>query len=421
MNINHGEEKIKNLKTLIKVSSLISSTFDLPTLTRLIMEIAKKVIKAEAATLMLLDEKTGYLSWDIALGKKGKEIKKVRKLKLGEGIAGWVAKNGKPLIIQDCQHDPRWLKDIDKTTGFMTRSILCVPLKSKDKTIGILEAVNKIGAPTFGQEDLELFMAYAGQAAVAVDNARLHQELLEQEKVKQELLFARRIQQSFLPSSYPRIPGFELSAYNLPARHVGGDFYDFISLPKKLAFFIGDVSGKGVPAALYMARTMHDFRSLSLRYEEPAKVLSELNKSLLERPGSGLFITSLYALLDIPRRKIFFANAGHLPPLRYREGKGEAISKASSPPLGVTKKIKFHTHKISLQKKDLFILYTDGLIESLNPEGQQFGVEGFLGLIPRYAHLAPLKFITEIIKELNAFTASAPSRDDLTLLALKVL
>lgn len=416
-----AEGKIKNLKSLIEVSALISSTFDLPTLTRLIMEIAKKVIKAEAATLMLLDEKTGYLSWDIALGKKEGEIKKIRQLKLGEGIAGWVAQKGEPIIIRDCQHDPRWLKDVDRTTGFKTRSILCVPLKFKDKVIGILEAINKISAPTFTRGDSELFMAYAGQAAVAIENARLHKELLEKEKVEQELLLARRIQQSFLPSTYPRIPGFKLSAYNIPARHVGGDFYDFILLPPgKLAFFIGDVSGKGVPAALYMARTMHDFHFLSLRYEEPAKVLSGLNQLLLERPTSGLFITGLYALLDVKHKKISFANAGHPPPLLYRSRRGEAVSQGSSPPLGITNEIKFKAHELSLQKNDLFILYTDGLSESLSPQGEQLGAEGFLKLIPAYAHLPVEKFIQGIIKELNIFTAGSPPRDDLTLLALKV-
>ncbi len=420
MDTSRYEERIKNLKSLIEVSNIISSTFDLPTLTSLIMEIAKKVMQAEAATLMLLDEKNEYLTWDIALGEKGRQIKKERKLKIGEGIAGWVARKGEPVIVKDAQNDSRFLKDIDKMTTFKTKSILCVPLKYKEKTIGILEALNKTGAPTFSNDDLELFMAYASQAAVAIENARMHKELLEKEKVEQELSLAKRIQKSFLPSSYPEIPGFTFSAYTIPARAVGGDFYDFIKISEeKLSFFIGDVSGKGIPAALFMARTMHDLRSASLRHEEPGKVLQETNKLILERPVSGLFVTSFYGLLDVSEEKIYFANAGHNPPLLFRGNKCEAISEAVSLPLGVTQNTEFKNGEISLTKDELFILYTDGVTESMNSRKEQFGLKRFSELITPLIHLSPEKIIQEIIRGLNNFTSNSPPRDDITLFILK--
>jgi len=422
MNENQYEEKIKNLKSLIEVSNIISSTFDLPTLTSLIMEIAKKVMKAEAATLMLLDEKKEYLTWDVALGEKGHQLKKENKLKVGEGIAGWVAQKGESVIIKDAQNDPRFFKGIDKKTSFMTRSIICVPLKVKEKTIGILEAFNKIGAPTFSEDDLELFVAYASQAAVAIENARMQKQLIDKEKMEQELILARRIQQSFLPSSYPEIPGFKLSAYTLAARQVGGDFYDFVTNSKgKLSFFIGDVSGKGIPAALYMARTMQDFRSSCLQHEDPSKVLTEVNKLMLEHPISGLFITSFYGVLDYSKKKIYFSNAGHNPAILCHGNKCKDISEATSPPLGISTKIKFETGEISLGKDDLFILYTDGITESMNPGREQFGSQRFSELISSLSHLAPKKIIQEIINAMNKFTANSPLRDDTTLFSLKAL
>ena len=429
MNKTHYEEKIKNLKSLIEVSNIISSTFDLPTLTSLIMEIAKKVMKAEAATLMLLDEKREYLTWDVALGEKGSQLKKENKLKVGEGIAGWVAQKGESVIIKDAQNDPRFFKGIDKKTSFTTRSIICVPLKvihrmasPKEKTIGILEALNKIGAPTFSDDDLELFIAYASQAAVAIENARMQKQVIEKEKMEQELILARRIQQSFLPSSYPEIPGFKLFASTLAARQVGGDFYDFMTISKgKLSFFIGDVSGKGIPAALYMARTMQDFRSSCLRYENPGKVLTEVNRLMLENPISGLFITSFYGLLDYSKKKIYFSNAGHNPPFLCHGNKCKNISEATSPPLGISTNIKFETGEISLSKDDLFIVYTDGITESMSPGREQFGSQRFSELISSLRHLAPQEIIREIINAMNKFTDNAPLRDDTTLFSLKAL
>lgn len=416
------EEKIKNLKSLIEVSSIISSTFDLPTLTSLIMEIAKKVMKAEAATLMLLDEKNEYLTWDIALGEMGSQIKKERKLKVGEGIAGWVAQKGEPIIIKDAQTDPRWFKGIDKKTNFITKSIICVPLKVKEKTIGILEAFNKIGALTFSDDDQELFIAYASQAAVAIENTRMQKQIIEKEKMEQELTLARRIQRSFLPSSYPKIPGFKLFADTLAARQVGGDFYDFITISKdKLSFFIGDVSGKGIPAALYMARTMHDFRYSCMRNEDPAKVLAEVNSLILKNPVSGLFVTSFYGLLDFSQKKIYFSNAGHNPPFLCCGTKCEEISNAGSPPLGISAEIKFETGEINLSKDDLLILYTDGITESMSPSHEQFGTERFARLIPSLRHFSPEEITKEIINAMNKFTANAPLRDDTTLFALKAL
>lgn len=416
------KEKIKNLKSLIEVSNIISSTFDLPTLTTLIMEIAKKVIKAEAATLMLLDEKNEYLTWDIALGEKGDRIKKERKLKVGEGIAGWVAEKGEPVVIDNARDDPRFLRDIDRMTSFVTKSIICVPVKVKEKTIGILEAMNKIGATSFSGDDLELFTAYASQAGVAIENARLHRELIDKEKIEHELKLAQRIQQSFLPSVYPEVPEFEFYACSLPARSVGGDFYDFIKISEnKFLFFIGDVSGKGIPAALYMARATHDFRISSMHDEEPGRVLKEVNKLLLDSPISGLFVTGFYGLLDCHKKKVRFANAGHNPPLLCRNNRCDAISEATSAPLGISEDIKFETGEISLLRGDLFILYTDGVTESMNQNKEQFGLKRFSELVPGLINLSPENVVKEIINSVKNFTSDAPPRDDITLFSLKAL
>ncbi len=170
--------KIDDLARLIEVSQVISSTLDLDNLLNTIMEISKDVMHAEASSLMLLDEKTNELVFKIALGEKGSEVKDKFRLKPGEGIAGWVLQHNEPAIVENVEKDPRHFRQVDAETGFKTRSLICVPLTAKEKTVGVIEAMNPVNKPSFDKSDLEIFAAFASQAAVAIENARLHKSLL---------------------------------------------------------------------------------------------------------------------------------------------------------------------------------------------------------------------------------------------------
>ncbi|MCX7941692.1 MAG: HD domain-containing protein [Dictyoglomaceae bacterium] len=172
------EERIKELNILQEIGFQINSTFRLKDLLNLIMTLSKETLEAEASSLMLLDEKTQELTFEVALGEKGDVIKKFR-IPIGEGIAGWVAKTGEPLIVNNVERDPRFAKKYDSATSFKTKSILCVPLKTQDKIIGVIEVLNKIGNDNFDKNDLNLLQAIANQAAIAIENARLYQDLKE--------------------------------------------------------------------------------------------------------------------------------------------------------------------------------------------------------------------------------------------------
>ena len=197
------EEEVKKLYGLIEASTTIISTLDLDKLLDHIMVIAKKVIGAEASSLMLVDAESGNLSYEVALGEKGEAIEGKIQLQKGKGIAGWVAEKGVPLLVPDVSKDDRFYMGVDQITGFHTRSILCVPMKVREKLIGVLEAINPVKGDAFTQSDLEIFSAFSSLASIAIENARMTQGMLEKKALEKELSIAREIQQKFLIHEFP--------------------------------------------------------------------------------------------------------------------------------------------------------------------------------------------------------------------------
>jgi len=415
-------KRVRDLSSLIEVSRVVNSTLDLAKLLDITMKIARKVMRAEASSLMLIDEGTNELVYEVALGKKGKEIKKMFRLKMGQGIAGWVAKNKRPLLVKDVSKDPRFFNRPDKTTGFKTRSILCVPMKVKDKTIGILEAINPLGRSAFNNEDTDLFNAFASQAAVAIVNARMHNQMMEKQRVEQELAVASQIQQNFLPRVYPKSNGISIYAQSIPAREIGGDFYDFLKLDNdSLAIAIGDVSGKGVPAALYMVKAMTELRNHASEFSGPDEVLSAVNNILVKESMRGMFVTLLYTILNFRNRTITFSNAGHLSPmlLDVPSKKIIPLNEARNIPLGIAPGIKYDKAELDLRGDKLLTLYTDGIIEARNNRAKEFGIQR-LKEVMRRKNLSAKSAVNSIIREVSDFSKGVLQHDDLTILAARI-
>lgn len=322
---------------------------------------------------MLLDEKTKELVFTVALGKKANKLKKNIRLKLGKGIAGLSAKTGKPIIVKDVRKDRRFFNLADKLSGFKTRSIMCVPLRVKGKVIGVLEAINSHHKKGFSKTDLAIFQAFACQVAVAIDNARMHKEELVRQKLDQELKIAHMIQQSLLPEK-SKINGIEISAKTTPAKWIGGDLYDFLDLGNdKIGVMISDVSGKGIPAALYMVRVMSEFRFAAKAEEDPAVVLNKVNSILIDKSIMGMFVTLFYLVIDKTNSKIKYTSAGHLPALYYSKeiNRIEHLDKAQNPPLGIMSGINFKSSETNFAKGSTILLYTDGVVETMDGKGDE--------------------------------------------------
>jgi len=413
------EKKVEDLRTLIEVSAIISSTLDFRDLMTLVMEKAKGVMGAEACSILLYDKENNKLAFDLALCREEAISDILRKrvtLDMGQGVAGWVAEHQAPLLIKDANTDSRFYPEADHLTGFTTRSLIAVPLVGRSGLIGVAEILNPKDKDFFSDYDLEIFQTLSRQIAIAIENARFHEESVEREKLRQQLEIASIIQRSFLPVS----PIFKkdrlmLSAMTLSATQVGGDLYDFIELsPNRVGVFIGDVSGKGISAALYMAKVISDFRYIAPQVATPEIALGRLNSVLSQAPR-GVFLTGIYGIVDLSTGNISLSVAGHPPFLWMTDGETRVMNVASGPPLGILPK-EYPCAEILLKRGDRILFLTDGAFEAKNKEGKRIGFEKLAGFIKE--HMGEGNLVQKVVDYVNDFSKGLARADDLTLVEL---
>ncbi len=415
-------KKIHDLNSLIEVSAIISSTLDLEEVMNLVMEKAQAVMNAEASSVMLVNERTGLLECEIALGSVREKLKHIE-LQLGQGIAGWVVAHDEAVIVPDVDRDSRFYSEVDQSTGFKTRSILAAPLKVKDKVIGVAEVINRRDAQPFTADNLALFTTFCRQVALAIENARMHRFMLEQQRLQQQLESAHSIQQSFMPQKFPHTASdrFAVAAQNIPATAVGGDLFDFFEIDtRRVGMVIGDVSGKGVPAALYMARLISDLRYYSHIHDRPQAVMQTINGLLYERSQQGMFVTLAYLLMDRLTGELTITNGGHLPPLWFQAQtqRCQLVDHRAGIPLGILPQIELLEHQVQLQPGDQFLLYTDGIIEAKNDRGKMFSLDRLRQIFGQ-SRSHPQSLIDELVEQVQEFSRRAPQHDDITLLAIQ--
>ncbi len=414
-------QTVQNLKKVLALNAKINSTLNLDELLGILMNTAAEVMNAHAASLMLMDASGEKLIFKVALGCKANTLKESFTVNVGEGIAGAVAKTGEALIVNDTAKDKRFAKRFDKSTGFQTKAILCVPMRAKEKIIGVLEAINPIRKTGFSENDLSLFQTFADQAAIAVENARMHTELVVQEKTKQELRIAHDIQQNFLPDLAGHPFGIKVAAKNLPARDVGGDFYDVIRTSEnKINIVIGDVSGKGVPAALYMVRAISEYRFLASKTASAGEMVTRLNESLAKNSPFGMFVTLLYLVIDTSKKTVSYVSAGHHPILRRRvSGQIESLENAGGLPAGLDAEARYEENTVALDSGDLLFTYTDGLIEGRNRQAEEYGLARLEKDLAE-ARKGADGSSEDILAALQKFSQGAPAHDDTTVLAVEI-
>ena len=411
---------VESLRKVLALNTILNSTLKLNELLSIIMKTSSEVMSSEVASLLLIDETSNELVFRVALGGKGAELEEKFRLKMGEGIAGSVAASGKPEIVNDPQNDARFAKRFDKSTGFVTRAILCVPMKARGKVIGVLQAINPLQREGFSLGDLELFETFADQAAIAIENAQLHGEIVKQEKAKQALKIAHEIQQNFLPDLANHKFGIDLCALSLPAFDVGGDLYDVIALDRdRVGDVLGDVSGKGVPAALYMVRAMSEYRFLAPQAKDPAELLTALNARLAVNSPFGMFLTMICLLIDRNTNTVQYSSAGHLPILlrKAADGKTEILKGAQSPPLGLMPETAFFLNTVHLESGDALFLYTDGVVEARDKNGKEYTIERLAECAKGEADSATA-YSERIFEEVRKFTTGADQHDDITALTV---
>jgi sigma-B regulation protein RsbU (phosphoserine phosphatase) len=298
---------------------------------------------------------------------------------------------------------------------------LWAPLKTQNNVLGGVLLARLSGQSIFTASDEKLLMALARQAAVSADNTRLHNEMVEQARLKRELQLARDVQASLIPRNIPRVLNYDFAAYWQPAKEVGGDFYDFIRREKRqMGLVIGDVSDKGMHAALFMALTRSTIRASTLGAHTPMLGLNRANRLLCADSTGGMFVTLFYSQLDPVKNELTYVNAGHNPPLLYRAAEHKLVELTRTGILlGFDDTHEYGQLTVQLQPGDFVFCYTDGVTESVNIQNEQYGEERLYQLLLDHPDASPDDLLKTLLQSLSAFVGEASQFDDVTVLIAK--
>jgi phosphoserine phosphatase RsbU/P len=363
------------------------------------------------------------------LGTRAKFIEQVltsEEFPVGEGLVGRVAQSRRGELLADAAADARIVKHDDPALA--VRSVIVVPLIFRGRFFGVLAVTNPVGDHLFNQADFTLMQSLAEQAALALHNAEFLHLLIEKKQLDLDLSIASGIQQMLLPRVTPRLAGLALDARYAPAQRVGGDLYDFFALSdSRIGIAVADVSGKGIPASLLMAICRTNLRQIAPRHTSPSGVLRELNAALSSDIQSGLYVTMLYAIVDVARQEVTLARAGHELPLFVRPAGAnglvradyvgsEGMALAMVPNDIFCDVIVDHTEPFG--PGDVLVLYTDGVTEAPNEEGKEFSGARLEDVVRAMHARTPREINDAILDALQRFTGEEPQRDDFTLVTL---
>jgi phosphoserine phosphatase RsbU/P len=355
------------------------------------------------------------------------QVLKSEEFPVGEGMVGRVAQNRRGELLVDAAADPRMVKHDDPALA--VRSVIVVPLIFRDRFFGVLAVTNPAGDQLFNEADFTLMQSLAEQAALALHNAEFLHLQIEKRQLDLDLSIASGIQQMLLPRETPRLAGLELDARYMAAQRVGGDLYDFFRLSDtRLGIVVADVSGKGIPASLLMAICRTNLRQIALRHSSPARVMIELNEALAADIQSGLYVTMLYAIIDVATNQVTFARAGHELPLFVRRDPAISLPRADyvgseGMALGMVSNEIFAETIVEqtepLGPGELLVLYTDGVTEAPNEEGKEFSGARLADVVRTLQARSVREINDGILEGVQRFAGDVPQRDDFTLVTVK--
>ncbi len=424
-----------------RVGRLISSSMELSTRLERVVEQAMELLGAERGSIMLLDEEEGEL---VVRASRGLGSSRAFRVRIGEGIAGWVAAHGEPLVLHDVVSDSRF-----RGTDPSIKSALAVPLGVDGRIIGVLNISTAVKQRRFDRQDLEHLASFADMAAVAIDNARLYEALRrDHERIERELRMASRIQRSILSTHVP-CASIRMVSRLMPASAVGGDFFSVIPLdrdsrfcfycssetqdlcqrlrtefcPNKFGLMIGDVANKGMPAALIMSVLTTTLYEIGRRQVSPSAILDEANaafRRFFSESQYG-FATLFYAFYDNTDNTLTYCRAGHEPPLLLRAGDGGVeYLEGEGFPVGLMGDGEYQERKVRLERGDRVLLYTDGLTGALNARGEVLGRKRLLELVEAHAGEDIEGFLDALADEIMLFTGDAPQPDDIAVMVMEL-
>jgi len=419
----HKFEAIQEqLSAIDSVSNLLTSAnFDLDSLLEDIVEVTARTLEVSGCSLRLYDQSRGEMVLRAVYGLS-EEYQEKGPIRAEESIYQEMIQNreegGRIVEIGDVSQDSR-VQYLREALEEGIRSMLSIPLLRNGTVIGALSVYTRT-PHNFDEEEIRALKILANQAAAAIGIARLHRDLMHLEHIEQELQIAADIQSRFMPSTVPEIEGIELAGWNRACREVGGDFYDYIELPEdNLGIALGDVSGKGMPAALLMTAVRTSLRVQAENIYSMSEVMKRVNNALLKDTNLEEFTTLFYAVLNTTSWRMTYINAGHNPPLLFRDGEIIRL-RTGGIPVGLFRNADYNQETLDILPGDLLIIYSDGFSEAPNRHWEEFGEDRIIDLIRSNRELPPADIIRELDEAVSDFISpQVDYSDDRTVVILK--
>ena len=408
---------VEELSILNEIATAISSTTTLDKVINLIVQKCVKHLKVEQGAVQLLDEKDEVNPFHTMIRTQDSQLNFLP-YRLDTQLTGWMIKNLKPLLINDLKSDSRFQFTLDKDTVF--NSMLCVPMLLKGKLLGCISVFNKRNRGEFTLEDQRLLSIIASQSAHIIENARLYEEEQALIRMKEEMRLAKEIQLNLLPKSVPQISGYQITGTSIPAKEVGGDYFDFIMLEKnKVAFALGDISGKGIPAAMLMANLQATLRAQVNADSSCNECIARANNLLYKSTDSMKFATLFYGMLDYEENKLIYCNAGHDNPFYISNAKIVKRLNKGGMILGFLPDAEYEIDQVEFCPGDLLVIYSDGITESMNAMQEEWGENKLMNLIIENLEQPANTILQSIFDSAKIHAGIMEQSDDMTLVIIK--
>jgi serine phosphatase RsbU (regulator of sigma subunit) len=421
VNKNKRLSTVDKLRSLLDITKTISRSLDLDEVLNLVMDTLGSLIPYDAAGIYLIEfspeDKSPYVFKSKAIRGYQISFELIEpRLRMGEGFLGTVAQTGKAIISADVSKDSRYFAARDRT-----KSEMVAPIISNDGVIGAFDLESdELNAYT--EDDLAVLQLLTSQVAIIIEKVRLHEQVVEKKRIQAQLEIARQVQLELLPAADPVVEGFDISAYVFPTEEVSGDYYDWVRVfDDQIGIVVADAVGKGIPAALLMSFLRASLRSCVQIGYAPHIAFSKVSSLLRDSIEDNKFITAIYGILDSTNRTFVFSNAGHNPPLLIKADGEYRFVEYGDIALGMFDDLHYHQHFIRFEAGQVMVIYTDGITEAVNPNGEEFGEERLAKRVLDGIDLPAKKLIDHIRKGVADFTESKFLDDDGTLFIVKAL
>ncbi len=412
------DKRINQLSLLFEATRLLNSTLDLAELLELILKIARTEVKADRGTVFLVDRRRNEL-WSIAAS--GLDHQELR-LPFGKGVAGRVATTGEVINTDDAYSLDFFDRGFDQRLNYKTDSLLSLPIRHHSgEVVGVLQLVNAQSGH-FSGDDQEFLTKLSGHMAMALENARLHRDTLEQQRLERELSLARSIRRRLLPESPPVIPGYDMAVLSDFCFDVAGDYYDFLNLgPQSLLIVIAEVEGKGVSSALIMANLQATLRALVMHLHSLEVLAFSLNEMLYKDTRAGKHLSIFLGLVDTRRNLLQYVNAGLVPPILVRGNSGEVkLLEEGGTVIGLFPQADYARGSVKLEQGDLLVCCTDGILQVSDEREEAYGAQRLAEFISHHRDRNAQGVVDAVLSEVSAYPAAGMNDDDKVLIVMKV-